>query len=229
MTIVMLLINRSLTTLKKIIVTLFPLSSSKNRCKARWWGLASSYKCTPWNHASVSLGKHGTGAQSSCEISILGCSHSSSGPAPATCSAFGSWLDQTNCNQHHAMLAIPETGMTQVSRIPELCLASTTSCKVNGVFSTREWKTKLLLAHFIWLGTIWQSHSFSQLNANPFLGSQGRVVVIRKVRVEAVPPLSRAKEFIEASPRRQSKHQAPPVSVKSNCITFYGHTADIIE
>lgn len=87
------------------------------------------------------LGRHGAGAQSSCEISILGCSHSSAGPA--TCSAFGSWLDQTNCNQCHAVLAIPETGMTQISRIPELCLASTTSCKVNCVFSMRERKRKL--------------------------------------------------------------------------------------
>lgn len=225
MTIVMLLINRSLTTFKKMIIILFPLCRSKNRCKTRWWGFTSSYKCTPWNHASVSLGKHGTRAQSSWEISILGCSHSSAGPAPGTCSAFGSWLHQHNCNQYHAMLAIPETRI-QVSRIPELCFSSIMSFKVNCVFSMRERKIKLLLAHFIFLGMIWQSHNCSQLSASPFLGSQGRAGV---VRVEAVSPLSRAKEFIEASPRRESKHQPPPASVKSNCIRFYRHTADIIE
>lgn len=48
-----------------------------------------------------------------------------------------------SCNQCHAVLAIPETGMTQVSRIPELCLASATSCKVSCVFSMRERKRKL--------------------------------------------------------------------------------------
>lgn len=123
------------------------------------------------------------------------------------------------------MIAIPETGI-QVSRIPELCFASTMSFKVNCVFSMREREIKLLLAHFIFLGMIWQSHNCSQLSANPFLGSQGRADV---VGVEAVSPLRGAKEFIEASPRRQSKHQPPPASVKSNCITFYRHTADIIE
>lgn len=82
------------------------------------------------------------------------------------------WLDQTNCNHFHAMLAIPETGMTQVSTIPELSLASTTLCKVDHVFSMRERKVKLLLAHFILLGTIGQSHNFRQLSASPFLGSQ---------------------------------------------------------
>lgn len=168
-----------------------------------------------------SLGKHGIGAQSSWEISILGCSHSSAGPAPGTCSAFGSWLDQANCNQCHTMLAIPETGMTQVSRIPELCFTSAMSCMVNCVFFRRERKIKLLLAYFILLGMIWQSHNFSQISA-----SQGRAGV---VRVAAVSPLGRAEEFIEASPRRQSKHQPPPASVKSNCLTFYRHTADIIE
>lgn len=123
---------------------------------------------------------------------------------------------------------------TRVSRIPVLCLVSMMSCKVNVYFPLK--REKLIFfgtSYFSWNNVEEDLRTKSLLQPAQCQSISWQSVqnwCNKWSRYESSVTAEQSKRvFIEESTRRQSKHKPHPASVKSNCITFYRHAANIIE
>lgn len=151
----MLLISRSLNTLRKMIIILFPLCTCENRGKARWWGLLhltnlANGKMFQWAWWNTEQGSRAAVKSQSLDVFRTQLDQTS-----ATCSncegspAFGPRLDQISCNQYHARLLISETGMTLSFQNPSALFGLYYVMQGKFIFSIRKGKFNLFLAHFI--------------------------------------------------------------------------------